>query len=365
MGRVQRILLIGTATASLACPGMAQEWRAQSRAMSSPKALETLVNSPAPASPKSATGPDRLQMELAHKALLERDFEKAMALAEPLARRGDAAANHLLGYLYEKGLGVRTDIGAALRHYGDAAIAGNADAQLALGVLAFEGNGVYPDFERAAGWFRLAAAQGDPRADVRLGLMYAEGLGVARSSVAAAHHFAKAANRGDAEGAFWLGLSWLNGDGLPQSYQKAVANFSDAAGRGHAEAAYHLGLIYDSPALGAPDADKAVRFMRQAAEGGFAPANTAMGLMVHRGDAEGLAADWFERGLRAGDAQSAFLYAVALSEGDGRERDIPAAMAIADRLIASADTPEPLKAQAAALKKAVRLRTPPPLSLRN
>lgn len=359
-----RFFSAAAAAVLAACPALAQE-RAPDRTMSSTKALATLVNSPAPAPSKSTIGADRLQMELAQKALVAGDYEKARALAEPLVRRKDPAANHLLGYLYEKGLGVRADIGAALRHYGDAAIAGNADAQLALGVLAFEGGGVYPDYERAAGWFRLAAAEGDPRADVRLGLLYAEGLGVAQSSVAAAHHFAKAASRGDADGEFWLGLSWLNGDGLPQSYQKAAANFEAAAGQGHAEAAYHLALIYDSPVLGAPDTDKAVRYMRQAAEAGFPEAFAAMGLIVHRGDAEGLAADWFEKGARAGDAQSAFLYAVALSEGDGREKNILAALTIIDQLIASKTAPEPLKAQAAALKKSIRARTPGPLTLRN
>ncbi|MEK7266349.1 MAG: tetratricopeptide repeat protein [Pseudomonadota bacterium] len=324
-----------------------------------------MVNSPAPAAPKKAAGAERLEMELAHKALLDGDYAKARALAEPLAKKNDAAANHLLGYLYEKGLGVRADIGAALRHYGDAAIAGNSDAQLALGVLAFEGDGVYPDYERAAGWFRLAAAQGDPRADVRMGLLYAEGLGVAQSSVAAAHHFAKAAGRGDAEGQFWLGLSWLNGDGLPQSYQKAATNFESAARQGHGEAAYHLGLMYESPVLGAPDVNKAVLYMRAAAEAGFPAAYAAMGLMVHRGDAEGRAADWFEKGAHEGDAQSAFLYAVALYEGDGRAKDILGALTILDQLIASKTASEPLKAQAAALEKSIRAKTPGPLTLRN
>jgi TPR repeat protein len=354
------ILLSGAAASHFICPAMAQ-----SPAMNSPRALATLVNSPVPAAAKSTAGADRIQMDLAHEALLEGDYQKAREFAEPLARRGDGAANHLLGYLYEKGLGGRIDIGAALSHYGDAALAGNADAQLALGVIALEGDGVYPDYERAAGWFRLGAAQGDPRADVRLGLMYAEGLGVAQSSVAAAHHFAKAASRGDVEGAFWLGLAWLNGDGVPQSYQKAAANFGRAAERGHAEAAYQLGLLYESPALGAPDAKSAVRYMKQAADGGFPPANAAMGLLVHRGDADGLAADWFEKGAEAGDPQSAFLYAVALSKGDGREMDALGAIEIADQLIASADAPEALKAQAAALKKSIRTRTPGPLTLRN
>ncbi len=300
----------------------------------------------------------------AHQALLARDYARARALAEPLADKGDAAANHLLGYLYEKGLGVAADIGAALRHYGDAAIAGSADAQMALGTLAFEGDGVYPDYERAAGWFRLASAQGDPRADVRLGLMYAEGVGVSRNFTAAARHFTKAAGKGDANGAFYLGLAFLNGDGLPQSYQNAAKSFGSAAAKGHGEAAYHLALLHDGPALGRPDTDKAAGFMRMSAKEGYPPAFAAMGLIVHRGDAEGIAADWFEQGASAGDKQAALLYAVALYEGDGREKNIGAATALVDGILRS-DAPAPLRAEAQRLRRTIEAETKGPLTLRN
>lgn len=331
---------------------------AEQRTMAPAPALERLVAAPRP--PADAATP----IDGALTALAAGDYEKAKAIAEPLAAAGDPAADHLLGYLHEKGLGVRPDIGAALRHYGDAALKGNANAQIALGLLAYEGGGVYPDYERAAGWFRLAAAQGDPRAEVRLGLLYAEGAGVAQNSVAAANLFGRAASKGDAEGQFWLGLSWLNGDGLPQSYAKAAKSFEAAARQGHGEAAYHLALLHEAPALGAPDADKAARLMRAAAESGHAPAFAAMGLMIHRGDAMGLAADWFEKGARAGDPQSAFLYAVALSEGDGRPKDVVGALTIADQIIAS-NAPAPLKAQAAALKNSIARRSAGPLTLRD
>ncbi|MGE0410267.1 MAG: tetratricopeptide repeat protein [Amphiplicatus sp.] len=359
---------LALALSPAACPALAQQAPARAREMVAPDALKALVNAPDPAkqerAPEKAKAPAPLEIDLARKALVDGDFARAFKIAEALAKRGDAAADHILGYLYENGLGVRADIGAALRHYGEAAIKGDANAQIALGALAFAGDGVYADYERAAGWFRLAAAQGDPRGEVRLGLLYAEGLGVQQNSVTAAHYFAKAASKGDADGEFWLGVAWMNGDGVPQSYPKAAVNFANAAKQGHAEAAYHLSLIYDSPVLGAPDAAKAAGYMRAAAEGGYPPAYAAMGLLAHRGDAEGLAADWFEKGARAGDPQSAFLYAVALFEGDGRPKDIIGALALADEIIAS-DAPEPLKAQAASLKKSIRARTPGPLTLRN
>jgi hypothetical protein len=357
MSNKWRIIALASAAALAVCPALGQE-----RLMSGSAALENLVKAPPPQPPKR-TGVAAI--DEAHLALVNGQYAKARALAEPLAEEGDAAANHLLGYLYERGLGVKKDISAALRHYGDAAIKGSADAQVALGLMAFDGNGVYPDYERAAGWFRLAAAQGDPRADVRLGIMYAEGVGVSRNAVAAAHHFAKAAARDDADGEFYLGLARLNGDGVEQSYPKAAADFQRAAAKGHGEAAYHLALLYEGAALGAPDTDKAAAYMKKAAEAGYARAFAAMGLIVHRGDAKGLAADWFELGAETGDPEATLLYAVALSEGDGRAKDPRAAIALIDALAASPTTPLPLKAQAERLRTSILRRTNGPITLRN
>lgn len=297
-------------------------------------------------------------------ALERRDHQAARMLAEPLAARGDRVASYALGMIYEKGLGVRPHIGLALEHYSAAAVDGSADAQIALGRLAYEGGGVYPDYERAAGWFRLAAAQGDPRGEVRLGMMLADGKGVAQDSVAAAHHFAQAAAKNDADGLFYLGFAFLNGDGVPQNYQGAAKYFARAAEKGQAEAAYHLALMHEGTALGPPDAAQAARFMRLAAERGHKPAFAAMGLIVHRGDAEGLAADWFERGAKAGDPQAAFLYAVALARGDGRKKDAQAAALLAKRIATAPSTPAPLKAQAERLTRSLEKSVAGPITLR-
>lgn len=333
---------------------------AAERTMAETPALDALVKT-LPGAKKKSEPP----IAAAHRALVKGEFAKARLIAEPLAEAGDAAAKHLLGYLYEKGLGVRADIGAALAFYGDAALEGNVDAQIALGLIAFEGDGVWPDYERAAGWFRLAAAGGDPRGAVRLGLMHAEGVGVARDPVAAANLFAQAATKGDPDGKFYLGLAWLNGAGLPQNHGEAAKSFEAAAKAGHAEAAYHLALMLESTVLGAPSTEKAAVYMASAAEGGFPPAYAAMGLIVHRGDAAGVAADWFEKGARAGDPQSAFLYAVALYEGDGRARNVGLSMSLLDELIASKETPVPLRAQAQSLKAKIARTTTGPLTLRN
>ncbi len=319
----------------------------------------------APARAETAlTGADAAPADAVLAALAANDPVKARALAEPLAAAGDLEAQVALGKIYENGLGVRPDIGLALEHYSAAAVNGSADAQIALGRIAYEGGGVYPDYERAAGWFRLAAAAGDARAEVRLGRMLADGKGVRRDSVAAAHHFARAAAKNDVDGLFWLGISFLKGDGVPLDYRSAAKYFAAASAASHAEAPYHLALMHESTALGPANGAQAARYMRLAAERGHAPAYAAMGLIVHRGDAPGAAIDWFEKGAMTGDPQATLLYAVALSRGDGRPKDVGAATHIARQLAAAPQTPAPIRAQAQRLQQSLQRQVNGPITLR-
>lgn len=307
----------------------------------------------------------KASLQAAQSALGARDFAAARANAAPLADAGDPAAAAIMGYLYEKGLGGAPDIAQALRHYGDAALKGNADAQIALGDLALAGEEVIADYARAAGWYRLAAAQGDARAHVKLGAMFADGVGVPRNEAAAATHYARAAGLGDADGAFLLGLAYINGAGIAPDAKEGARFLKIAAGKGHGEASYQLALVYDSPLLGPPDEALAVRHMAAAAKAGFAPAYAGMGLFAHRGAAPGSAADWFEKGARAGEPQSALLYAVALSRGDGRPRDPAAALRIAERVLSSDTAAPEIRAQAARLKRDLEAKAGPALTLRD
>jgi len=84
---------------------------------------------------------------------------------------------------------------------------------------------------------------------------------------------------------------------------------------------------------------------------------TGLGLLIHRGaKAEESPADWFERAARADDPQGRFLYAVALSEGDGREVDPASALVLVDDLLADEAAPPELKAQAKKLKARLKRR---------
>ena len=297
--------------------------------------------------------------------LKQQDFAGALGLAEPLAEQGDATAQHIAGYIYEHGLVGERDLGRAESFYQRAAAAGLVDGEYSYALMLinperqeelFPGQDEIAEanYQRAAGYFRKVAAKGDPRGYTQLSGFYADGLGVAKDETVALALIEKAAALNEPQALFLVGMGHLTGIGRDQDYQLAEQNLASAVSAGHVEAAYNLALIYRSAVLGAPDLEKAASIMQAAAEAGYGPALTAMGLYAHRGEAPGAPADWFERAADAGDRQGAFLFAVALAEGDGREKDPARAEAIAAQLLASAQVEPDLRASVAVFLETLR-----------
>ncbi len=113
----------------------------------------------------------------AYAAYKSGDFDKARALWEDLAERGNTTAMNNLANMFEQGQGTRKDLAASLEWLRKAAELGDPVAQLNLG-LAFErGTGIERDNHKAAHWFRKSAAQGDRDAQFNLGVMLATDYG--------------------------------------------------------------------------------------------------------------------------------------------------------------------------------------------
>ncbi len=289
----------------------------------------------------SAIAQEKSPLAIAFERLMAGDNAVARGIVEPLAAEGDPEAQHMLGYMEERGLGGPKNLKRALQLYAEAAASGSQDAQFALGELAFLGDGVKKDYKRAAGWFTIAAEKGHVQAKVRLGVMHAEGLGFEPDRAKAVAYFKEAAELGDAGAQYNVGVAYLVGQGVEQSYKEAAAWFEKSAEQGSPDAQYNLALLYDSNFLGPPQADKTAKWMSAAAEAGLPAAYVAMGLMVHDGrvaveggEKEKLAADWFERAARAGDPQGQYLYAVSIAEGDGRDPDPEVALVWLNRALA-------------------------------
>lgn len=113
----------------------------------------------------------------------DKEYGKAVALWQPLAERGDAAAQYYLGTLFAEGNGVAQDDATAFSWFQRAAKQGNAAAQYNVGASYAAGTGVAKSSEDAAKWFRRAADQGFPFAQMNLALLYAAGNGVPKDNV--------------------------------------------------------------------------------------------------------------------------------------------------------------------------------------
>ena len=101
-----------------------------------------------------------------------KNYALAMKEVTPLAKKGHADAQHLLGLMYYMGRGVARDYKQALQWHRKAAMQGKADAQYVVGAMYYTGNAVPQDHKTAISWFRKAAEQGHAEAQHALGLMY-------------------------------------------------------------------------------------------------------------------------------------------------------------------------------------------------
>ncbi len=97
------------------------------------------------------------------KAIQQGQFEEAFSEWQPLAEKGEPAAQAAIGVMYHAGQGVPQDYKKAFQWYRRAAENGNAASQANLGVMYAKGVGVERDLVKAHVWFDLAAMNGDPR----------------------------------------------------------------------------------------------------------------------------------------------------------------------------------------------------------
>jgi uncharacterized protein len=124
------------------------------------------------------------------------DFETALRIYRPLAEKGQALAEYILGLMYANGQGVAENYREALKWLQKAAEHGEAKAQFSVGVIYFKGLGMPPNHAEALKWYRRAADQGNATALYNLGAMYAKGADLPQDSVTAYMLYSLAAMRG-------------------------------------------------------------------------------------------------------------------------------------------------------------------------
>lgn len=121
----------------------------------------------------------------------------ALKWIHPVAEKGNANAQFLLGLIYRQGQSVKKSDAEAVKWFQSAAKQGDAESQFYLGVMYSHGRGVKKDFKKAMKWYQSAAEQQHAEAQVNLGVMYWNGWGVVKNKLKAYMWTYLAAEQGD------------------------------------------------------------------------------------------------------------------------------------------------------------------------
>ncbi|MCU4182195.1 tetratricopeptide repeat protein [Bosea sp. BH3] len=179
-------------------------------------------------------------------------------------------------------------------------------------------------------WGPLAHA-GVPRAQNNIGACFAEGLGVERDAALALRWLTLSAEAGDPVGQRNLAALHFKGEGVEQSDAEAMRLYRLAAEQGDAPAQDMLSWMLLETGQDA-DRPEAFRWAGAAAEAGIAASMTRLGMIHH--DALGverdpaLAAQWWQRGAAAGDADAKAMLGAAVLLGQGIEKDAGRALVL-------------------------------------
>ena len=180
------------------------------------------------------------------------------------------------------------------------------------------------DYQAALAIWGPLAHSGVGRAQNNIGACFAEGLGVERDATLALRWLSLSAESGDPVGQRNLAALHFKGEGVEQSDAEATRLYRLAADQGDAPAQDMLSWMLLETGLEA-NRPEAFRWASAAAGSGIAASMTRLGMIHH--DALGverdavLAAQWWQRGAAAGDADSKAMLGAATLLGQGVTKD--------------------------------------------
>ena len=103
-----------------------------------------------------------LQLNTAFAHIEKGNYKAAAPIIRRFAEQGDVDAQYQLAFMYEQGLGVKTDFAAAAKWYHAAAEQGDAAAQMNIATLYEDGlDGLPQDYAAALKWYGAAFEQGE------------------------------------------------------------------------------------------------------------------------------------------------------------------------------------------------------------
>ncbi len=238
----------------------------------------------------------RYKYELGRAKLAAKDLKGAIELFEQAAEAKHTRAYYELGYLAERGFGMKKNVIEAVRlfktgsdlgdpfamnTYGQFLIQGrdvekNLDegirllnrsvemghtyAMNALGAMYYYGNSLKENPKRGIRFYQAALERSDIYAMRNIAIAYLEGKGVAKDPATALGLFKKASDGGHPSAPTDIGAMYFKGNGVKKDLGQAITWYELGAERGDYWAASDLAWIYSKGPKDKVDLQKAVWF---------------------------------------------------------------------------------------------------------
>ena len=218
-------------------------------------------------------------LEKAQQAFNKQDYQTALKILKPLAKKGNVKANGMLGYMYLYGFGVSKNMPQAEKYLKPCAAKKDTTCAFSLGVLYADASQTVANpliflqqnpyknmgpkggkdtkakyfYEQAIKNLKIAASN-IPAANALLGQLYAYGITISITSIVSpdykkAKHYLNIAMaskdpKAMANAGNILGLMYQNGTGVLQDFSEAKKYFDLAIKNGNTLAKCNLGLLY-------------------------------------------------------------------------------------------------------------------------
>ncbi|MGN6548843.1 MAG: tetratricopeptide repeat protein [Pararhizobium sp.] len=158
---------------------------------------------------------------------------------------------------------------------------GNAAAQTLIGEIFFRGLGVAQSMDEAAFWYKQGAQGGDPSAEFRYALMLMDGTVVKKDEAKAMELMKKAADAGIPEAEFNYAQQIVAAEAGESGLTKALPYFEKAAQAGIADAEYALSQIYANSSSATDEQRSQARYwLTRAARAGYDTAELDLGIWL-------------------------------------------------------------------------------------
>lgn len=231
---------------------------------------------------------DTLLMD-AIEHMLYKEYDKALAIFNQLAKKGNPVAIYYLGDCYENGYGVQKDVKKAFKQYSKAADMDSDIGLYAMGNCYEYGIGVEKNDVKAFQYYKKAGERNYMPAYSSLGKCYEMGIGTAKDITQAVKWYTLGAEEHNVGAQFALGCLLLFGEEVKQDIPQALKWLERAAMQGHESSCYILGTCLFEGQYVEQDKEQAYKLFEYAARKGSPHAQFMIGLCHEFG--EGTAKD--------------------------------------------------------------------------